>query len=582
MNATSITVRYGSLADKQRRYVSETIPAIFAQAGEIARERQFWAVGGESPQQVHEQIRALRYEGEQGPQDEVENLGSGDAGDCEDYAALMLAEYGRRGWPVRLVTTGSLEDNFEHAFVEVMDNGVWRYSDPKGSQSGKEFGGRDSRSVTRRWELVNGQIREVVSGSSGDFDGSGYDGLDETAKQFVRAQYVGGTLTWGYRPDGSREIISGKIKDLILRRAADEIPFNVSRDIWALGSRVGAFDPAQVAAQYARDGRPLTREEAALLPQFAAAAAARAQGVDDDKFVSAWMASLMPDAQVSALAQAMGVSGALSTQRAALADALTLMARASGKTVRESVSLAGFNAPPQDDENAIEQTVGSQGLFDDIGKKLKSVEDVARDKLRAVQTGIGVALQQVGRAVIKLGNKQPWFAQFVSKPLGFHLVATAVEELGDAIRDGTLASFDLKRAGYATANWFTAVGQALAVAAPYTGPWAPLFAACAATNVAIGKSMAALLDKAAARKAGPAQTTMFVDRYGRQVDAAGNLLDPTQRAIVEGLKYASPQYEYAQVDYGAGYGVLWTAFDGAGVPRFAEINGQWWPLNSAA
>ena len=55
-----------------------------------------------------------------------------------------------------------------------------------------------------------------------------------------------------------------------------------------------------------------------------------------------------------------------------------------------------------------------------------------------------------------------------------------------------------------------------------------------------------------------------------------------RRAIVEGLKYASPQYEYAQVDYGAGYGVLWTAFDGAGVPRFAEINGQWWPLNSAA
>jgi len=184
--------------------------------------------------------------------------------------------------------------------------------------------------------------------------------------------------------------------------------------------------------------------------------------------------------------------------------------------------------------------------------------------------------------VIKLGNKQPWFAQFVSKPLGWHLAATAIEELGDAIRDGTLASFDLKRAGYATANWFTAVGQALAVAAPFTGPWAPLFAACGAINVAIGKSIGGLLDNAAARKAGPVQTTMFVDRYGRQVDAAGNLLDPTQRAIVEGLKYASPQYEYAQVDYGAGYGVLWTAFDGAGVPRFAEINGQWWPLNSAA
>lgn len=584
MNATSLTVRYGSLADKQRRYVAETIPAIFAQAQAIADERRFWATGGESPEQVHESVRRLIYESEHGPQDEVENLSSGDgAGDCEDYAALLLAEYGRRRWPVRLVTTGSERDHFEHAFVEVFDHGRWRFSDPKGNQRGKDFGDRDSRAVTRRWALDNGRIREVVEGSGGDVDGSGYDGLDEVAKQFVRAQYVGGTLTYGYRPDGSREMISGPVKTLILKRQADGVPVNVSRDVWALRSRIGAFDPQKIASAFAREGRAMTSEELALLPQFAAAAAARVAQVDDDKFVAAWMSSLFPAAQVFALTTTMGVAGDESARRAAVADALVLMARSSGRTLREWASLAGFAAPGQDDELVIEQTVaGSGGLFDDLSDKLKSVEDVARDKLRAVQTGVGVALQQAGRAVIKLGNKQPWFAQFVSKPLGWHLAATAVEEFGDAIRDGTLKSFDLRRAGYATASWFTAVGQALSVAAPFTGPWAPLFAACAAVNVMIGKTLGGMLDRAEAAKAGATRTTVLVDRFGRQVDAAGNLVDPTQRAIVAALKQSSPEYEYAQTDFGAQYGVLWTAYDSAGVPRFAEFNGQWWPLNYAA
>jgi hypothetical protein len=67
-------------------------------------------------------------------------------------------------------------------------------------------------------------------------------------------------------------------------------------------------------------------------------------------------------------------------------------------------------------------------------------------------------------------------------------------QLGNALVGHSVADFSVPAVGYALAGNFAAVGQALITAAPFTGPYAPLFAACGAITVAMGKTLRTLLD----------------------------------------------------------------------------------------
>ncbi len=274
------------------------------------------------------------------------------------------------------------------------------------------------------------------------------------------------------------------------------------------------------------------------------AAALASVAVNDDKFVSAWMASLLPDAQVESLGGTMGLNGPVGFIRAALADLFIVVAKAKGRTVRQLVSELGQVAPGQDDDVLPQRdglggpqeqfgvVQGSGSIFGELGKKIGGAIDKAEVILRAVQTGVGVGLQQMGRAVLILGDRQPWFNQFVSKPLGFHLLSTAISEVGNAIVDGSIKTIDGKKLTRSAGSWFTAVGTALAAAAPFTGPWAPLFSACAAVNIAIGKTINGMLDRSeytAAQRAGLLDVERRYDASGREVDSRGVPVDPIAR-----------------------------------------------------
>jgi hypothetical protein len=442
---------------------------------------------------------------------------------------------------------------------------------------------------------------------SGALRGSGLDQLDEIAKQFSSAKYIGGTLTYGYRPDGTKEMISGAVKTLIQKRTADAIPVNVSRDVFKLQNSASKLNLLALQQKFASEGRALTSSEIGFIqnvaiPAVDARVASGAAPVDDDKYVAALMAAALPLEKLVQLTDAMGVAGDEPTRRGAVADSLVVMARLNQKTLRAFAASKGFTVPGQDDPAA----AGSAGIFDSIGQKLKDVDDVAREKLRAVQTGIGVALQQVGRGILALTDKAPWASQFFFKPLGIHLAATAIAELGDAVRDGSINTFDETRLTYSMASWFKAVGQALATAAPFTGPWAPLFAAVGAANVAIGQTIKTLVDNHAARShSQDVHTSILVDQYGRQVDAAGRLVDPLQRAVSAqhatgaaaqpaqqpaqqpALQRGTDGNYYGWVHYPE-FGWLWTGFVQVSAtqvaPRFAWIPGEqrWAPVGSGA
>jgi len=165
------TVVYNSLAEKLRLFVSCTIPLIFKYATAGAEHRHNWAVRSIRPDQVHETARAGRYVGEDGNWDLVQDLDTTerDGGDCEDWAAWLLCENWRRGVQARLVTSGDSADPFRHVYVEVFD-GVWRASNPKGSQEGMPYGVAPEHEVKRRWSLVDGRVIELI-----DVAGAGAD-----------------------------------------------------------------------------------------------------------------------------------------------------------------------------------------------------------------------------------------------------------------------------------------------------------------------------------------------------------------------------------------------------------------------
>jgi hypothetical protein len=600
-------VLYGSRADKQQIYVSHTIPLMWAES-----DRAVLPALPRDARAIHDWARAGKYTPENIPGDEVrtaqEILEGG--GDCDDWASLLLAAYSRAGYDVRLVTAGDDGDNFEHVYVEVFTGGQWVPSDPKGSQRGHAFGVESVFPVRRVFDrysevfggnFARGSRGDVQSalGTVNKFDafaprtmdspgglaheaahtvqGSGYNQIDEGVKAFVRTQYIGGTLTYGYRPDNSRAQISGTQKAAINARVAEGVPFNVSRDVWKLINSPVPLNVPAIAQEWAQEGRALTPEETAYLNQIAPLVQQRlallAQPISDDKFVAAFVAAELPAAQAIAISNAIGVEGTDGERRAAIADYLIVLAGAYGTTLRAGLTQIGIPVPTQDSD------LGSAGFFSQITDKIQGAGIKAQDLARQVQTGVGVALQQIGRAVIKLEQKAPWFGTFISRPLGFHLQATALEQLGNAVRDGSITTFDEKILMRATADTLTAAGQAFLIAGAVPSPYSALFIAIGTVSIAAGKFIDGAIDAAETRRAMAADpnygaVTLRYDSQGRQIDEAGNLVDP-YAAQLQALQAQQPAVQiWSYADWGQ-YGTLPTVFNAQGQPVQVWDGQQW-------
>lgn len=167
-----VTVAYDSYEHKAKAYFDQTLPAIFRAAFEPTYESQKaldrWmreevTASRKSFQlrELHEAARAGKYVAENLPQDEIrtmlQTLRMG--GDCEDYAAVLLAGCRLMGVKAKLVTSGDSQDNFLHVFVTA--NGY--ILDPKGSQAGADFNKRsENNPVVRVWDwngsLIGGDL----------------------------------------------------------------------------------------------------------------------------------------------------------------------------------------------------------------------------------------------------------------------------------------------------------------------------------------------------------------------------------------------------------------------------------------
>lgn len=144
-----VTVFYESHAQKAADYVEVVIPAIFEMAfnpSAVSEQQfEFWIEQFLNSNDtkynrllsIHNMVRREKYVPENLPQDEIRTMAQTllYGGDCEDFAAVLLAAIARAGVSGVLVTSGDALDNFKHVYVEAGGYIL----DPKGSQEGVPF-----------------------------------------------------------------------------------------------------------------------------------------------------------------------------------------------------------------------------------------------------------------------------------------------------------------------------------------------------------------------------------------------------------------------------------------------------------
>lgn len=492
-------VHYTSLQDKQRAYVERTVPAILDAA---LRGRGLSAPA--TPAELHEWIRAGRYVAEHGPRDHVQDVGQtlAQGGDCEDWAAVELAAAWSRGFGGRLVTAGSTRDHFEHAYVELWDGGRWIPSNPKGNQQGMEYGRHSDWPVLRRWELSDGRVVEADVRGSGVEDpvirtnSDALKWLTEVQRAKIKAAPGGYNIVESWRKGYGNQRLSQLltlIKEDFAKRA--------------------------VAVQQAT-GQLF---QASDFPDIF-----EAKDLEDVNLVMAseWSADMLAPGpaqaeRVQALRQfAVGIGGnpaANDTQLAAVA-AYWLAITASNVGVVVDDWLEAQQQDPNASADQLLQRLRGQSIVSGgkgdfiVGRVLRGsgesffgkLEDGFRTLVRhplkwlrrVFVTEIGKGVRQLADNILAADKSAPWLSQFFLRPLGFHLQATFLHELGNSMVDGSISTFNEKALVIDTGQTMTAAGQALLVAAPFLPPpYNIAAAAVGALSIAAGKLLIEAVDK---------------------------------------------------------------------------------------
>lgn len=209
-------------------------------------------------------------------------------------------------------------------------------------------------------------------------------------------------------------------------------------------------------------------------PQLVAAAVI---GKDLDEANRLWAAEYFKDFPLSATTdkgQTINIPTALgirtdipkAEQRAVMAAQFSQMATAHGLSV---YALFNDEAQVDDLKARLETPEGSGGNF--FKKILDGARRLVRDPAgwarRVFVTDPGKLAEAIGTEILRGRKNIPFLGRYVLDPLGFTAQATFLQQLGAAMRDGSINTFDETKLAVSTAQTFNAAGEALLVAAPF-------------------------------------------------------------------------------------------------------------------
>lgn len=713
-----LVVEYASHADKAWKYVHRTLPAV---VGEFLRARGLRLAGsGADARDLHRWAQAGRYVDDPGPRDEIRPVAQTlrEGGDCEDWAAVLLAALHQAGRPARIVTAGDARDNFLHIYVETLQDGRWQPMDPKGSQSGRAFGSDlHGYPILRYWTWDDhGGVHEIrpqpLIGNAGfaPIDaqpallGSGATAPAQVAKEIRAAVTVklpvpppaglnfNQKLAWGQDP--AHQGAPGHFQSA--QDWARWVPVAVQRAYetsrWGWRS-VEGYPWAQVWGQFGSSGWDGPGVSLADLKQRVPAAFVQPLGPDDPvindygdairalsekqlellldlyggpvvtsarrkaidlalnenrlglrrsdilrylrvrlqgsqganvriadfepfenlqtleqvnlTLASRWVAGMLDAGEVSRRAvrefaiKAGGNPSATTTDLAAVAAIQVARSATAQAVALDDVFAARLKNPQLQGDALIAAARGLQGsgsIFSEL------IEDVGRWARRVFITEPGKFIRRLAQDILNAEKSAPWLSQFILRPLGIMFQAQFWKQVGVAMVDGSISSFDEKAVGMDFAKDLTAWGTGLAIAAPFIPqPWGALCAAIAAVAIAGGMTLQHVLSD----KPAPQQVTFQVDDQGRRIGPDGLPVDPIQRqaelarrAQLEQARLAALQPDpatqpagewrrgsdglfYAWYDFGRVSEWYWTAvqLDQQGQPLHAWVadpaSGQW-------
>lgn len=531
----SVCVPYASYAHKRQAYLAQTLPAVRAAALAGVEAVRRHVKPGWSIKQLHEWARAGLYVGEDGPIDCVRDvaLTIERGGDCEDWAAVLLAGAIVLDVPARIVTAGDDRDPHRHVYVEFFDPASgWVPSNPKGSQYGQSLGespmfGRYDRHAG----TVQGSGCDCLSGSGADEDPLIKSNADaakwltpEQNRKYLESYgninspariQIAQALLHGYHGLRRSQMLARIGVSIQAKAAAITGPISQSvqqaaQDYTQYLNQVKSLrDVNRVMASYWADemlqpGASLNERRAALR-QLAIANGAKTSASDAQ---CAAVAAFVTSEQATAL----GV---------VLDDWLADVQQYPSSEIPQRLARLGVTVPQGSGKKSTFQS-GFEQLARDVSKFF-------RDTARA----IGEGLKKIA-AVVFDATEVPILGDFILKPLGFHLQATLLDQLGNMFVAGKVSAFDYRAVGYSTAETLVAAGRALVTASPFLPPpWNLLAAAVGALSMAAGGVLHDVLaDSEGGKQLGEsAPVAVTVDQYGREVDADGLPVDPYQRQL---------------------------------------------------
>lgn len=204
----------------------------------------------------------------------------------------------------------------------------------------------------------------------------------------------------------------------------------------------------------------------------------------------------IPAADAQKIAPAFGVRQGLSDHdtKGAIQAKLSLMATAFGVPVGELLSpdsqLARELAAGNVAGVVLAGSAGESGNF--FAKLGRGFSRLVRDPLgwarRVFVTEPGKGIRQLGRAILNARRDVPMLGKFFLDPFGFTAQAVLLEQVGEAMVDGSISTFDERKFGMAAGETFAAAGEALLVAAAFIPqPFGLAAAALGALSKAAGE-----------------------------------------------------------------------------------------------
>ncbi|MCW8134715.1 MAG: hypothetical protein KIT75_03480 [Planctomycetota bacterium] len=198
---------------------------------------------------------------------------------------------------------------------------------------------------------------------------------------------------------------------------------------------------------------------------------------------------------------------------------------------------------------------------------------------------VGTAIKKAAAVVLDTETSIPWLSQFFLKPLGFHLQARLLFELGNMVEARSFSAFKEQALVLDTGKTLQAAGQALLVAAPMLPPpYNVAAAALGALSVAAGAAIINLSPEVQAAKQQQANTAAA--QQSEAATAAANQQQQQQAAQTAygkalGLVEAG-QYHQTWIETGGGrYWSTLVPSGGQWLPAWVWITDQGWVWTGA-